>query len=187
MSDQKMTTGKARLSYPNLFKPRDAEKPGAKPKFGCSLIIPKAAEKTLELIERCTQAAIAKGLETWGNLSAKQIQKLKLPLRDGDEDRDTQPEYADAFFINCTTATKPGIFDRDNQPIIDETEVYAGCFVRASLNFYPYDFEGTKGVAVGLNLIQKLGDGEPLSGAHADPEEDFKDDVLDEEAFDFMF
>jgi hypothetical protein len=59
---------------------------------------------------------------------------------------------------------KPGIVDRNRKPIIDQDEVYSGVYAMVSLNFYPFDKEGNKGVACGLNHIMKMKDGEPLAG-----------------------
>jgi hypothetical protein len=53
---------------------------------------------------------------------------------------------------------------RNVQPIIKESDIYAGCYVRAALNAAPYNFEGNKGVTFFLNHIQKWEDGEPLGG-----------------------
>jgi hypothetical protein len=49
--------------------------------------------------------------------------------------------------------------------IIDPSEFYSGCFGRASITFYAYNAQGSKGIACGLNNLQKLEDGEALGGA----------------------
>jgi len=63
-------------------------------------------------------------------------------------------------------------------PILDETEVYSGCYGRASVNFFPYSHKGNRGVACGLNNVQKLADGESLGG-RSRAEDDF-DAVYDD-------
>jgi len=62
--------------------------------------------------------------------------------------------------------------DKDVKPIFDQGEVYSGCYGRASIVFYAFNQNGNKGIACGLQNIQKLADGEPLGGK-ARPEDDF--------------
>ena len=62
----------------------------------------------------------------------------------------------------------------------DPADLYAGCKVRASINFYGFDQKGNKGVAVGLRNIQKLSDGERLDGRKKASDEF---DAVEEAAF----
>ncbi|MCI6276156.1 MAG: DUF2815 family protein, partial [Clostridium sp.] len=64
----------------------------------------------------------------------------------------------------ANSKNKPGIVDKDVQPILDQSEVYSGCYARLTLNFYAYAASGNKGIAAGLGNVQKLEDGEPLGG-----------------------
>lgn len=89
---------------------------------------------------------------------------LKLPLRDGDIDRPDDDTYANSYFINVSCKTKPGIVDRNCNPILDQNEVYSGCYAYVSVNFYPFSVSGNKGIAAGLNNIMKVAEGEPLGG-----------------------
>src|SRR5690606_6726643 len=126
----------------------------------------------------------------WGG---KEPVNLKLPLRDGDEERPDDEAYAGHYFLNATSVTKPGIFKPigkdDNgrtkfEEITDSTEVYSGCYAYVSINFYPFNVNGNKGIAVGLNNIVKVQDGEPLGG-RARVEDEFADiefdDVIDDD------
>ena len=89
---------------------------------------------------------------------------LKTPLRDGDLERPDDEAYAGCYFINANSASAPGIVDADRQPVIDRSEVYSGVYGRASINFYAFNSNGNKGIACGLNNLQKIKDGEPLGG-----------------------
>ena len=71
---------------------------------------------------------------------------------------------AGAKFINATSNTKPGLVDAQNNDIINEADFYPGCYARATVRPFWYDTAGNKGVAFGLQNIQKLADGEPLGG-----------------------
>ena len=90
------------------------------------------------------------------------------------------------YFLNATSNQKPGIVDKDLNEILDPDEVYSGCWGRVSLNFYPFDVSGNRGVGVGLNNVQKLKDGERLGGARASAESDFGDDFEDYDEDDDM-
>ena len=72
--------------------------------------------------------------------------------------------YKGHYFINANSNTAPQIGDRAFKPILDRSEVYSGCYARVSLNFYAFNSNGNKGIACGLGNIQKVRDGEPLSG-----------------------
>lgn len=173
----KIVTGKVRFSYANLFHPRAAAE-GQDPKYSVSLLIPKSDKETLGKIKAACEAAIETGLPLWGG---KKPANLKMPLRDGDTDRPDRPEYENHYFINCSSKQKPGIVDKHVNEILDETEVYSGCYGRASINFYGYNQAGNKGVGCGLQNIQKLADGESLGG-RSRAEDDF--DAVDDDDFD---
>ena len=105
---------------------------------------------------------------------------IKNPLRDGDRERPDDEAYRGCWFINANSATAPGIVDSDRQPIIERSEVYSGVYGRASINFYAFNSNGNKGIACGLNNLQKIADGEPLGGKSR-AEDDFATD--DDEDF----
>ena len=98
-----------------------------------------------------------------------------MPLRDGDEDKDDEA-YEGTMFFSASSNRKPQIVDEDVQPILDRDEFYSGCYGRASINFYLFDVSGSKGIAAGLNNLQKLEDGEHLGGGGSSAEDDFGDD-----------
>ena len=54
--------------------------------------------------------------------------------------------------------------DRRRIPITDPPIVYSGCYVRASISFYPFNTNGNRGIACGLQNVQLWCDGEPLNG-----------------------
>ena len=177
----KVITGKVRFSYVNIFKSR-AFQAGQDAKYSICLLIPKDDKKTIKAIKAAIDEAIQDGISSkWGG---KKPANLKLPLRDGDEERaDEAAEYEDMYFLNATSTQKPGIVDKDLNEILDPDEVYSGCWGRASINLYAFNTNGNKGVGVGLNNIQKLKDDEPLGAARASAEDDFGDDFDDDEEF----
>lgn len=169
----KVVTGKVRFSYAHIWEPHAIQE-GQEKKYSLCILIPKSDTTTLRKIKAAIEAAKEMGKEKWGG---KIPANLKLPLRDGDEERPDQPEFAGHYFLNANSKQKPGIVDAQLNKILDQSEVYSGCYGRASINFYPFSVSGNRGVACGLNNIQKLADGEPLAG-RSRPEEDF--DAVDD-------
>lgn len=178
----KVITGvNTRWSYVNAWEAKSIN--GGVPKFSVSLIIPKSDTKTIEKIQAAIQAAYEEGQgKLKGNgKSVPALSVLKTPLRDGDAERPDDEAYADAYFINANSATAPGIVDADRNPILDRSEVYSGVYGRASINFYAFNSNGNKGIACGLNNLQKIRDGEPLGGKSR-----AEDDFATEEDEDFL-
>ena len=155
---------------------------GGTAKFSVSIIIPMSDNKTIAKIKSAIEAAYREGeSKLKGNgRSVPALSVLKTPLRDGDTERPDDEDYADSYFVNANSSTAPGIVDADRQPIIDHSEVYSGVYGRASINFYAFNSNGNKGIACGLNNLQKIRDGEPLGGKSR-AEDDFADG--DEEDF----
>ena len=177
----KVVTGKVRFSYVNIFKSR-AFQADQDAKFSICLLIPKEDKATLKKIKAAIDEAIQEGISSKWN--GKKPANVKLPLRDGDEERaDEAPEYEGMMFLNANSTQKPGIVDKDLNEILDPDEVYSGCWGRASINFYPFSVNGNKGIGVGLNNVQKLKDGEHLGAARASAESDFDDDLEDDDEF----
>ncbi|MBS6261684.1 MAG: DUF2815 family protein [Lacrimispora saccharolytica] len=178
----KVITGpETRWSYANVWDAKSIN--GGAPKFSVSLIIPKSDRKTLEKIRAAIQAAYEEGQgKLKGNgKSVPALSALKTPLRDGDTERPDDEAYANAYFVNANSSTAPGIVDADRQPIIDRSEVYSGVYGRASINFYAFNSNGNRGIACGLNNLQKIRDGEPLGGKSR-----AEDDFATEDDDDFL-
>ena len=177
----KVITGvKTRWSYANVWEPKSIN--GGSPKYSVSLIIPKSDVKTVTAVKNAIQAAYDEGQSKLkGNSkSVPALSAIKNPLRDGDAERPDDEAYKDSYFINANSATAPGIVDAARQPILEHSEVYSGVYGRASINFYAFNSNGNKGIACGLNNLQKISDGEPLGGKTR-AEDDFADEDEDED------
>lgn len=166
-SKTKVVTGVVRFSYLNAWEPKSIN--GSDEKYSVSLIIPKTDKKTIAQIEDAVEAARQEGKAKFGG---KIPANLKLPLRDGDLDRSDDEAYKNSYFINANSKDRPGIVDKNVKPILDQSEFYSGCYGRASITFYAFNQNGNKGIACGLQNLQKLMDGEPLSG-RSRAEDDF--------------
>ena len=171
-STTKVITDVVRFSYCHVFKPQSVEEGGEK-KYSVNVLIDKKNKALVKKIREAIEAAKEEGKAK--TFAGKIPANCKVPLRDGDEERPEDETYAGMYFINATSKTKPGIIDRNKVEITDEDEFYSGCFGRISMNFYAFNTKGNKGIAAGLNNLQKVKDGERLSG-RASAGADFGDD-----------
>lgn len=173
VNSTKVVTGKVRFCYVNVFEPT-AMNEGDTPKYNICVLIPKSDTATIDKIKKAIEAAKEAGKAKLADKNGRIPANLKLPLRDGDEERPDDPAFEDHYFINANSMRQPSIVDRSLNPIMSRDEFYSGCYGRASINFYAFNVS-SKGIATGLNNLQKLEDGEMLVGGST-AEEDFGGD-----------
>lgn len=181
----KIVTGVVRLSYANIWTAKSIN--GGAPKFSTSVLIPKSDTSTLQKIKAAIQSAYEEGeSKLKGNgKSVPALSSLKTPLRDGDSERPDDEAYAGHWFINANSNTAPGVVDINRQPILDTSEIYSGVYARVSLSLYAFNSNGNRGIACGLQNIQKIRDGESLGGK-ASAEDDFDDNYTTDASDDFL-
>ena len=161
ISKTKVITGvNTRLSYFHGWEPTSIN--NGPERYSVSVLIPKSDTQTVKAINEAIDAAIEEGVAKFGGKKPNKA-AIKLPLRDGDTERDDEANKGH-YFINANSTTPPQIVDKQVKPILDRNEVYSGCYARVSLNFYAFNSNGNKGVACGLGNIQKIRDGESLGG-----------------------
>lgn len=168
ISATSVTTNEVRLSYTNLFQPQ--ARPGGKPedaKYSTTVLVPKSDMAAKAAIDTAISAAIELGVgKCWNGVRPPQP---SICVHDGDGPR---PSDGQAFGEECrgcwvfTASSKnpPFVVDLNVQPILLQSEIYSGMYGRVSVNFFPYNSNGKKGVGCGLNGVQKLRDGEALAG-----------------------
>lgn len=160
-----ITTGKVRLSFCHIWQPQ-APQNGGDPKYSVTILIPKSDVATINaLYAEMEQAKQAGVNNVWGGTLPPIV---KVPLYDGDGVRPSGepfgPECRGHMVITASSKTQPQVVDLNVQPILNQAEVYSGCYGRVSLNFFAYNQAGNRGIGCGLNCVQKIADGEPLSG-----------------------
>ena len=169
-----------RLSYVNVFEAR-AMNEGQEPKYSTQIIISKDHPQLKEL----KKAVIEVAKDKFPKLvkDNKIPAKIKTPLRDGDEERDDEPEvYGGMYFFNASNKKRPTVVDRDKTPLTeDDNVIYSGCYANVFVDIYGFDTAGNKGVAAALGGVQFKKDGEALGGKGVtaddfDVEEDDEDD-----------
>ena len=144
---------------------------GQEEKFSVTILVPKTDADTMGRINAAIEAAKQKGISEKWNGQCPPI--VPTPVYDGDGVRpsDGMP-FGDeckghwVFTASAKVDYPPEVVDRMGNPIINQSEVYSGMYGRVNVNFYPYAFGGKKGIGCGLGPVQKLRDGETLSGGH---------------------
>ena len=173
--NQRKAIVSCRFAYLHCFEPyaiNDGEK-----KYSLCCIIPKSDTKTINAINEAIEVAKKEYISKWGG---KVPPNLKLPLRDGDEERPEDDAFKCCYFFNANSNSKPQVVDAKVQPILDESKVYSGCYGRVSVTFYGYNVHGNCGIGAFLGNIQKVKDGDPL-GTRIDAADEF--DVIEEYEF----
>lgn len=156
-------------------------------KYSITVLIPKSDAATIAKVNQHIEAAIEKGESFLKKKDGKTLKpNLKMPLRDGDEERDGA-EFNGHYFINASSKSKPDcvLMQKDDfgkwvRTDKEDGKIYSGCYCIVSLNMYPFDKNGGTGVAAGLNAVMFVKDGERLSGAPS-ADEVFGDDEFDED------
>lgn len=171
---QVITRKPIRVSYPNLLQPRQDTG-----KYGMTILLPKTDTETKAAIDAAVEAARKAAPER----GIKNPQTLKSPVHDGDGNRPSGEPYGaeckGMWVINASSKSKPGVVDRSRHYIDDETQIYPGMWANVDINFYAYDGNGNRGIACGLNNVQKVKDDAALGGRSR--AEDVFGDIDDDE------
>ena len=153
--------------------------------FGVQPLVEKDSALHKKLIKVVDKVLV----EKFGQDALKKKARYKLPLRDGDDERDGE-EYEGMIFFNANSGKKPGIVNRNNEPAdIDDIEeyCYSGAYFHVSVNIYPFEAKegGKPGVAVGLNNIMLRKKGDRLDGSVSATSEfaDFAEDDFEDDDF----
>lgn len=164
----KVITPKAILSYPHLFVPSTMD--DKKPRYSCALIFPEGSD-----MDALKAAVVHCGKQKWGDKFEDMVKagSLRLPFRTDGEAKG----YPSPLFMNVRTEQKPGMVmpyageDGRPMPLTDETLMYPGAVVRASLYAFSYDRSGNKGVSFALGNLQWVEHGERLDNRKAASDE----------------
>jgi Enterobacter phage Enc34, ssDNA-binding protein len=147
-----------------VFAPRSGPN-GGKEGYSVTLVFEPGTD-----ISALRASAHAAAREKWGDKVPKQ---LRSPFRSC-SDREGQEGFTTGgTFITARSENKPGLVDQAMQPVLSNEVLYSGCYVRASLRSFAYDFQGNKGVSFALLNLQKMSDGERLDNRRS-PDQDFE-------------
>lgn len=162
-----LTIGEVRFSFMNVFKPR-AAKEGQPEKYSVTCLLPKSDTKSYQAIMDAIR--VEAQAEQNGKLKGIDPQHVRHPLHDGDGVKADGSQYGEeckghwVFTASCYPDYPPHVVDSRVQPITDPAQVYSGCYGYVNIGIYAYNNQ-SKGIAFGLNGLQKRRDGEPLGYA----------------------
>jgi hypothetical protein len=173
LSNGRIKTPMFRVSYPSVFKPTDFQGNGQL-QYSVTMLFDK--KRDLSIMRDAVDRLIE---EKFKDVKRK---KIRLPFRDGNEEKEDIDGYKDCIFVRAASKTKPIIVDctEERNQIEDETEFYPGCYARATIIPFAYDQKGNKGISFGLHNLQFLKDGEPFTN-RGNPDEDYDDDVTNDD------
>ncbi|MCM1024431.1 MAG: DUF2815 family protein [Prevotella sp.] len=165
ITETTFTTGRARLSFTHLFEPY-ANNPGQEAKYSVTVLVPKSDVAAKQRLDAAEAAAKRQGLaKCWNGAMPPMIASA---VHDGDGVRPNGEPFGEecrgCWVFTASSKQPPQVVDVNLNPIINQSDVYSGCYARVCVNFFPYNSNGKRGVGIGLQAVQKIEDGEPLGG-----------------------
>lgn len=167
------TPKKVRLSYANIFTPREADAPGGKPKYTCMLMIPKTDKETIAAIKKATRDCYEANPAMLKDYDLEDCYRIN----DGDGKSPKGKRYGDEchgyWLLNVSSTRKPTVIGRDSEEILDPEEVYSGCWAKVGLTAVPYARKENTGITFSLDLVKKMKDDDHLGGGGPRDEKDY--------------
>lgn len=165
ITETTVTTDRARLSFTHLFEPY-ANNPGQEAKYSVTVLVPKSDIATKQRMDAAITAAKQQGVsKCWNGVMPPVV---ATAVHDGDGVRPNGEPFGEEcrghWVFTASSTQPPQVVDLNLNPIINQTDVYSGCYARVCVNFFPYNSNGKRGVGIGLQAVQKIEDGEPLGG-----------------------
>ena len=172
---KKIISPVVRIAFPHFFKKQEF---GESSKYrGCAIYNPEEATAQDKQQWKALLAELNRvSLEAFGTPYKELPKKVGRPIWDGADKAELDGFEAGQRCFNMSTDRPPAVVDIDRN-LLDEGDMYGGCYVRIALNVYSYDNKYGKGISIGLGNVQKIKDGEPFGATQGDPNEDFTDDV----------
>lgn len=165
ITETTVTTDRARLSFTHLFEPY-ANTPGQEAKYSVTVLVPKADFATKQGIDAAETAAKHNGVSKCWNGTMPPL--VASAVHDGDGVRPNGEAFGEecrgCWVFTASSKQPPQVVDMNLNPIINQSDVYSGCYARVCVNFFPYNSNGKRGIGIGLQAVQKIEDGEPLGG-----------------------
>jgi len=159
---------KARFSYASVLAPdpRDG-------KYQVDVLINKQDTETLNAVFAAYSEALASvpNDARFKNVTT-QHPSFKQCLKDGDVWKPNDHNYAGHWYFTAKNTQKPEVVGPALEPLVSESQFYSGCYGNVSVEFRTYAPSAQYpslgyGVNAKLGNIQKVSDGERLSGGAA--------------------
>ena len=158
-SEKSLITGACQCCFPHVFEKHQFQD-GGRAEYSITLLVKKDDPMLVDLKQTMKAALMEK-------FSGKIPPGWHNPIIDGDTKADKYPEMAGYYTLKFGDSRNPPlVVDRAKSEIMNQKEIYAGCWVRVQFDVYAFD-KVTRGVGFGLRLVQKLADGEPFGSGSA--------------------
>lgn len=174
----RIVTPEFRVSYPHVFTPQSPTAKDKK-KFSITMLFPKDLEMAglaPDKSKRTIKGAIKNAkLVTFGP-KENWPEELLSPLTDGDDPKHKDKlGYKGHWVLKATSNEdqRPTVVGPSNDEygrlveLTKPAELYPGCYARANIFAYPWEFMGKVGIGFILDHVQKLREGEPFGGKKA--------------------
>lgn len=162
----KLVIKDVRFSYCSLTTPK-VPLSGDDAKYQTTILLPKSNLEMKKAIDAALTEAMEEGIKSkWNGVRPP---TLAVPIHDGDGPRpsDGMP-YGDEckghWVFTASSTVKPQVVNKQILPIVNESDIYSGMYGNVSVNFFPYNKAGKKGIGVGLNNVMKTEEGDSLAG-----------------------
>ena len=170
-----------RVSFPSVFEATSMQENGPKKYSLAGIWEPglfTSVEKGLwkAILDACDEVSVSAFKKKIAALPAN----YKRPIRDGEEKADLGGYGPGKMFATMSSKMRPGLVDIAGHPITDPDDFYPGCYARATVTMYSYNKGGGMGVALGLQNLQKVRDGDRLD-SRTDAADDFGDDIEEDD------
>ena len=146
----KCLTGEVRLSFVHLDQPYSNN--GGEPKYSATLLVPKNDVATAEDLKNALNTAYENGVK---NLWKGSRPQMRYPvIYDGDGTRPSGEPFVLGVQGALGHKQKPQSVHISNvHADLLPTDVYSGMYARVTVNFFPYDASGNRGVGFGLGAV----------------------------------
>lgn len=166
--DAKLITPEFRGSFVQVMEPKAFDQ-SQDPKYSMVIVIPKEDKFVADLNKMIEKVAI----EKWGELP----KKLRTFIKDGDQEEEKY-DWAGNIVFTASNKSKPGVVVKAEsgqlvEPMNNE-EIYSGAYYRAAIRPYAYEYNNSKGVAISLDNVMKVKDGEKFT-SRTTAQDDFAD------------
>lgn len=165
---RKLILKNVRFSYVRVFEPEQFNGVGDF-HYSVVLLIPKTDTALVKQINEAVKAEAQAYCSADPKFKGKVPANFKSPLKDGDDpEKEGQAGFEGMYYITAKRKAehgKPIVIDKGKRPITAKEDAYSGSWGVASLSLYGFNMSAdNRGIAVGLNGIQKVTDDDRLDG-----------------------
>lgn len=160
-----------RLSYADIFVPREYKKGDGNFRYKADILIPKE-ETTVggvkmggkAVYKKIVAAIAAAKEEEWGSdkSSHPRIPASKVCLKDGDSDEYGTEDSAGHWILRASDTEKPTALARNGRTELTQEDglLYSGSYANVIVNMWAQNNEWAKRINANLNAVQHVAEGE---------------------------